>query len=332
MAVSAPAHPTYDIQQVIRAALAEDAGDRGDVTTLATIGAATTATAKFLAKADGVLAGLAVADAVFAEVDPNLAVEWAAKDGDRVARGMTFGVVRGSARSILVAERVALNFMQRMSGIATATAAMVEAVAGTSTRILETRKTAPGLRLPDKWAVLLGGGANHRMGLYDMMMIKDNHIAAAGGIKQALQRAEAYIAAEGLSIPGGGGGRCQGCGVELETRTLAEVDEALAIIASGAAPHVTRIMLDNMSKRDAGQPGGVDVSVLSEAMARVAAFNARAAAGGRRPLETEASGNVTLESVRAFADTGVDFVSVGALTHSVIALDISLNIQLDGQH
>lgn len=147
------------------------------------IGEDAQATATFLAKADGVLSGLAVADMVFAAVDPSLHAEWRAKDGDRVSRGDAFGSVRGSARSILVAERVALNFMQRMSGIATATAAFVAALEGTGARVLETRKTAPGLRLLDKWAVLAGGGANHRVGLFDMMMVKDNHIAAAGGMQ-----------------------------------------------------------------------------------------------------------------------------------------------------
>ncbi|KAI8469620.1 MAG: Quinolinate phosphoribosyl transferase [Monoraphidium minutum] len=318
--VAAPEHPTYNIKQVIQAALDEDAGDRGDVTTLATIDAATQATATFLAKADGTLAGVAVADMVFGAVDPSLAVAWTKRDGDRVWRGEEFGVVHGSARSILVAERVALNFMQRMSGIATATAAMVAAVGGTGTRILETRKTAPGLRLLDKWAVLLGGGANHRMGLFDMMMIKDNHIAAAGGIRQALERAEAFIREQGLT------GKLK---VELETRTLEEVDLALQILGSGDAPHVTRVMLDNMARRDASLPGGVDVSMLRAALAKVAAHNAAAGAAGTPRVETEASGNVTLESVAAFAGAGVDYVSVGALTHSVAALDISLNIETE---
>ncbi|KIZ01665.1 nicotinate-nucleotide pyrophosphorylase (carboxylating) [Monoraphidium neglectum] len=317
VSIAAPQHPTYNVKQVIKAALDEDAGDRGDVTTQATISEATQATATFLAKADGTLAGVAVADMVFGLVDPSLKAEWSKQDGDRVRRGEEFGILKGSARSILVAERIALNFMQRMSGIATATSAMVSAVEGTGTRILETRKTAPGLRLLDKWAVLLGGGANHRMGLYDMMMIKDNHIAAAGGIRRAVERAEAFISEQGLPD----------LQVELETRTLEEVDLALEILGSGAAPHVSRIMLDNMARRDTSKPGGVDVSMLRAAMARVSAHNAAAAAAGRRAVETEASGNVTLESVRAFAEAGVDFVSVGALTHSVTALDISLNIE-----
>ncbi|KAF8066371.1 hypothetical protein HT031_002695 [Scenedesmus sp. PABB004] len=340
----APSHPTYDIQAVrappahgaaasaLRqppAAAAVDARRRrpagtaghrgragggrwrpGDITTLATIPEATQATATFLAKADGVLAGVAVADAVFAAVDPGLRATWSLQDGDRVAAGDQFGFVSGSARSILVAERVALNFMQRMSGVATATAAMVAAAAGHKARILDTRKTAPGLRLLDKWAVALGGGTPHRMGLFDMMMIKDNHITAAGGISQAVAAAERFIAQRGL----------QGVQVEVETRNLEEVQQVLAVLRSGAAPHVARVMLDNMARRDAACPGGVDVSLLREAVAAI---------GGA--VETEASGNVNLRSVGAIAGAGVDYVSVGALTHSVTALDISLNIVTQAQ-
>lgn len=203
-----------------------------------------------------------------------------------------------AAHSVLVAERVVLNFMQRMSGIATLTAAMAAAAA--PARILETRKTAPGLRLLDKWAVLIGGGENHRMGLFDMVMIKDNHIAAAGGITAAVARTAAYLRAHGLA----------GTPVEVETATLEDVREALLSCPGGAGAGsgedacVTRIMLDNM-----------DADTMRAAVALVA---------GR--VETEASGNVTLQSLPAIAATGVTFVSSGALTHSVMALDISLNI------
>uniref|UniRef100_A0A7S0WZN1 Nicotinate-nucleotide pyrophosphorylase [carboxylating] n=1 Tax=Chlamydomonas leiostraca TaxID=1034604 RepID=A0A7S0WZN1_9CHLO len=307
-----PPHPTYDIHKVIKEALEEDAGGIGDVTTLATVPPGTRATGTFLAKSAGVLAGLGVADAVFAAVDPAITVAWEGCDGEVVGAGHVFGRVCGPAASILVAERVALNFMQRMSGIATATRAMVAAATagGHSPKILETRKTAPGLRLLDKWAVLIGGGHNHRMGLYDMMMIKDNHVTAAGGVTQAIARAEAYIRDQGLQQ--------QGMRIEVETRTLAEVDEVVAALDAGQAPHVTRVMLDNMTKHDPSQPGGLDVSLLSEAVARL---------GGR--VESEASGNVVVETVGAFAAAGVTHISVGALTHSVRAMDISLKIALE---
>lgn len=319
-----PYHPTYDFKKAVRDALEEDAGGRGDVTTLATIPETTQAVARFLAKADGVLAGLGLADLVFEMVDPTLQVSWSARDGERVSPGTEFGVVRGSARSILVAERVALNFMQRMSGIATATQDMVQAASssGEGTKILETRKTVPGLRLLDKWAVLIGGGHNHRMGLYDMMMIKDNHIAAAGGIKAAVQRAQQYIAHNKL----------EGMQVEVETRTLEEVEEILEVIKSGGSC-VSRVMLDNMTHwtqppaptaapaaGSAAAPGApvLDVSMLRAAVARIAGA-----------VETEASGNVTLASVASIASTGVTYISVGALTHSVTALDISLKIKTE---
>ncbi|GIL66340.1 hypothetical protein Vafri_19843 [Volvox africanus] len=326
--VPCPSHPTVSVAKVIKAALEEDAGNHGDVTTLATIPESTQAVATFTAKSDGVLAGLGVADDVLAAVDPSVQVEWRARDGDRVLPGQTLGVLHGSARSILVAERVMLNFMQRMSGIATATAAMVAALDGLSTKVLETRKTAPGLRLLDKWAVLIGGGTNHRMGLYDMMMIKDNHIAAAGGIRAAVQRAEDYIRDQGLG---------DSMSIQVETSTLAEVDEVVEILRATAAaadatqgadggviepaptttaPHLRRVMLDNMARRDPSREGGVDVTLLAEAAGRIGDL-----------AETEASGNVTLSSIRTIATTGVTYVSVGALTHSVTALDISLNIQ-----
>ena len=286
-----------DLDALLQRALAEDVGT-GDVTTDATIPAGTPATARFLLKEDGVVAGLAVAERVFAAVDPDLAVAWTAADGDALAAGTRFGEVRGRARSILVAERLALNLMQRMGGIATATRAMAEAARPAT--ILDTRKTAPGLRQLDKWAVRLGGGANHRVGLYDMVLVKDNHLAAAGGVRAALDRVAAYNA--GRDLP-----------VEVEARTLEEVDAVLAAHADGV--RVDRVLLDNMASR---QPdGSVDTSVLRAAVARI---------DGR--LQTEASGNVTLETVGAIGATGVDFISSGALTHSVRALDVSLKIVL----
>ncbi|GAB4820931.1 hypothetical protein N2152v2_007977 [Parachlorella kessleri] len=312
--VTPPAHPTYDVYQAIDAALREDAGDFGDLTTLATVPEETPAVATFLAKASGVLAGVWVADAVFHRVDPTVTLKWLVDDGESVQPGQTLGVATGSARSILVAERVALNFLQRMSGVATATRAILEACkaspvhwwGGTRAVVLDTRKTVPGLRLLDKWAVKIGGGENHRIGLYDMLLIKDNHIAAAGGIEKAVAGAEAYMRAKGIQRP-----------MEVETRTLDELREALAILDRDPNTMITRLMLDNMTRKDAKAPGGLDVSLLREAMVLI----------GDRQIETEASGNVTLETVRVIAETGVQFISCGALTHSVTALDISLNIE-----
>ena len=189
--IKIPFHPTYSIDRAIDAALEEDVADVGDISTLATIPASTKSRATLLAKADGILAGQALCDRVLARVDPDLTVAWARRDGETIHRGEVFMEVHGSARSILRAERVLLNFMQRMSGIATLTNRMATAAA--PALMLETRKTAPGLRLLDKWAVLIGGGRNHRMGLFDMIMIKDNHIAAAGGIKEAIVAAEAFL-------------------------------------------------------------------------------------------------------------------------------------------
>ena len=237
---------------------------------------------------------------VLDEVDDTLTVSWNCRDGDAVAPGDVIGTISGSARSILVAERIVLNFMQRMSGIATATRAMADAAA--PARVLETRKTAPGLRIFDKWAVRLGGAENHRMGLYDMMLIKDNHIAAAGGIRNALDRAEAYMSESGVNVA-----------IEIETRTLDEVREVANI--GKDYPHLRRVMLDNMVR--IGSDGAVDVSMLEDAMAIISALDG---------IETEASGNVTLKTAAAIANTGVTFVSVGGLTHSVQALDISLNM------
>jgi nicotinate-nucleotide pyrophosphorylase (carboxylating) len=233
-----------------------------------------------VAKASGVVAGLIVAAQVFHTVDATVEFAPAVADGDAVTRGAPIATVRGPAQALLTAERVALNFLQRMSGIATLTRRYVDAVAGTRTTILDTRKTAPGLRLLDKWAVVLGGGSNHRIGLYDMALIKDNHITAAGGITAAVARVRARW---GADWP-----------IEVEVKNLTELQEVLPL-------HVHQIMLDNM---------GLD--------------DMRAAVGivqGAVPLE--ASGNISLENVAAVAATGVDFISVGKLTHSVEALDIS---------
>ena len=285
-----------DIDALIDRAFAEDIGE-GDVTTLATVSAAQRAAATFLAKEDGVLAGLAVAERVFACLDPEVAITWTHHDGDAVTAGTRFGTVEGPARSLLTGERLALNLMQRMSGIATATRWMVDAAEGAT--ILDTRKTVPGLRALDKWAVRLGGGTNHRTGLYDMFLIKDNHIAAAGGVRAAVEAAQAYRAEHAPELQ-----------IEIETRTMKEVETVLDVGG------VNRVLLDNMVT--VSDDGHIDTARLADAVRRI---------DGR--FETEASGNVTLATVTAIAATGVDYISSGALTHSVRALDISLKIELD---
>jgi nicotinate-nucleotide pyrophosphorylase (carboxylating) len=286
------------IEAIVQRALAEDVGP-GDVTSQWILPPEMRVRGCFLAKAEGVLAGLEVARQVFRQVDECIAFQAHKKDGDSLSVGDTPATVEGPAATILTAERTALNFLQRMSGIATLTRRYVEAVAGTKAAllrhravILDTRKTAPGLRLLDKWAVRLGGGQNHRLGLYDMVLIKDNHIAAAGGITQAVERVRQR------NQPGLCPEHVEGLAVEVEVKSLAELKEALAL-------SVDRIMLDNMDPDE---------------MRRAVEVTA-----GRVPLE--ASGNVTLENVAAIAATGVDYISVGALTHSVKALDISLEVE-----
>ena len=251
--------------------------------------------ATLLAKADGVLAGQALANQILAAVDGDLEVSWSKRDGDWIAKGTSSARSR-ARRSILRAERVVLNFMQRMSGIATLTKAMADQAA--PAYMLETRKTVPGLRLPDKWAVLIGGGKNHRMGLFDMIMIKDNHIAASGGIDKAVANAQEYLAEKSLPAK-----------IEVETRTMDEVRQVMGLIddESFDTSAVSSVMLDNMSLAD-----------MTEAVKII---------DGK--VETEASGNVTLETVHEIGQTGVTFISSGALTHSVVALDISLNISTD---
>ncbi|XVF85344.1 hypothetical protein PTKIN_Ptkin17bG0110100 [Pterospermum kingtungense] len=274
MAIKPPSHPTYDLKGIIKLALAEDAGNRGDVTCMATIPFDMEVEAHFLAKEDGIIAGISLAEMVFEEVDPSLKVEWSRKDGDYVRKGLQFGKVYGRAHSIVVAERIALNFMQRMSGIATLT------------------------------KVLIGGGRNHRLGLFDMVLIKDNHISTAGGIRNALRSVDQYLERENLQME-----------VEVETRTHEEVKELLQY-ASQSKTSLTRIMLDNMV---VPLPSGdVDVSMLKEAVELI---------NGK--FETEASGNVTLETVHKIGQTGVTYISSGALTHSVKALDISLKIDTE---
>jgi nicotinate-nucleotide pyrophosphorylase (carboxylating) len=273
---------------MIDAALAEDVG-AGDWTTLWTVPEDRRVTALLVAKAPGVVAGLEVATAVFLRVDPQLHCAPAVRDGDPVEPGARVMEVSGAARSILTAERVALNFLQRLSGVATLTRRYVEAVAGTGARILDTRKTTPGMRVLEKAAVRTGGGENHRFGLHDMVMIKENHATAAGGIAAAVAAVRRQ--------------NQLGLRVEVETRDLDEVRGALDAGAD-------RILFDNMP--------------LEQLRAAVALVRERAG----RAVETEASGGVTLATVRGIAETGVDFVSVGALTHSAPALDLSLLVAL----
>ncbi len=268
-------------------ALAEDVGD-GDRTTLWTVPPEARGRGRILARARGVICGLPVAAEVFRRVEPRLAFRPRVEEGAEVAPGQTVAEVEGPLSGILTGERVALNFLQRLSGIATLTRRFVEAVSGTKAVILDTRKTTPGWRLLEKYAVRVGGGQNHRMGLYDMVLIKENHIAAAGSLRAAVERVRAR--------------NREGLPVEVEVRTLEELEEALAL-------GVRRILLDNM-----------DLETLQEAVERT---------GGRARLE--ASGGVTLETVRAVAETGVDFISVGALTHSAPALDLSLLIEAEGK-
>lgn len=275
---------------IIARALAEDMGD-GDITTKWTVPATKRADAKIIAKADGVVTGLDVARWVFEAIDEAIVFAARVKDGDRVGAGDVLAAVSGAARGLLTGERVALNFLQRMSGIATMTAQFVAIVQGTNAHILDTRKTAPGLRLLDKYAVATGGGANHRAGLYDMVLIKENHIEAADGIGPALLAVWKGMDFDGRDVR-----------VEVEVETLSQLDEVLVLGAD-------RVMLDNMSLHD-----------MREAVRRVSRLK------GKKP-ELEASGNVSLEGVRAIAETGVDFISIGALTHSVQALDISMLFQ-----
>ena len=279
----------------IQLALKEDIGS-GDVTTLATIATGRRAKGVFLAKSSGTIAGLNVVDLTYgllANLDSTSSngglvqpVQFrpCVEDGERVAAGSVVASATGPAQTLLTAERVALNFVQRMSGIATLTRSYVEAARGTKAVILDTRKTAPGLRVFDKRAVMLGGGKNHRFGLFDMALVKDNHIEAAGGISQAVQRIR---------------GRYEGLEIEVEVANLTQLEEALAL-------DIDRILLDNMTPAQ-----------MREAVSITA---------GRTPLE--ASGGISLKNVAAVAATGVDYISVGALTHSVPALDISFDLEM----
>ncbi len=280
-----------NLDELIRMALLEDVGD-GDHSTLACIPPTATNTAKMVAKAEGIVCGMEVGERVFHFVNDSyyhsqipITVTMHKQDGDAVKKGDILMTIEGASGVILTAERTALNFMQRLSGIATETHKMVAMLDGLNTRLLDTRKTTPNMRLLEKYAVKCGGGTNHRIGLYDMVMLKDNHIDFAGGIEAAIDRTRAYLKAKGKDLR-----------IEIEVRNMDELEK---VMQHGG---VDRIMLDNF-----------DTDTLRKAVKRI---------GGK--YETEASGGITEETLRRYAETGVDFISVGALTHHIKSMDISL--------
>ena len=274
------------ISRLIEEAILEDIG-MGDITTEATVSPEAFGRGEILVKEQGIIAGLEVASMVFRHVDPEMQFQSKIMEGSPVEKGTIVAVIEGSLHGILKGERTALNFLQRMSGIATLTHKFVDAVKGTKARITDTRKTVPGLRIVDKLAVKIGEGINHRFGLDDMVLVKDNHIVAAGGITSAIEQCHVYLSQKSYIVK-----------VEVETKNLSEVKEVLQLQG------VDRIMLDNFS--------------IDEMRKAVQIINNK--------IEVEASGNVSLATVRAIAETGVDFISIGALTHSPKALDISLDL------
>lgn len=273
-----------ELIEFIRESIKEDVGP-GDYSSMSCISASAKSKARLLVKDDGIIAGVELAMLIMQEIDSELEITVLINDGSVVKKGNIVFTVSGKSLSILKAERLLLNCMQRMSGIATTTAAYVEKIKHTSARILDTRKTTPLNRYIEKWAVRIGGGHNHRFGLYDMIMIKDNHVDFAGGIAAAINAANRFLSENNLSIP-----------IEIETRSIAEVEQVLQ------TGKVQRIMLDNFKPE-----------VMRDA---VSIINHR--------YETEASGGIILDNVAAYAETGVDYISIGALTHSVRSLDLSL--------
>lgn len=274
------------VDQFIRLALAEDLGE-GDHSTLGAVPSTKISKANLLVKDAGILAGVELAQKIFSVVDETLKVSVYKNDGDNIVKGEIAFTVEGKAQSILMAERLVLNCMQRMSGIATYTNKLCKLIEGTSARLMDTRKTTPNFRLMEKWAVAIGGGVNHRFALYDMVMLKDNHIDMAGGVRAAVEQVTNYLRSKNKSLK-----------IEIETRTLAEVEEVLHVGG------VDVIMLDNMS-----------TDQMKQAVKLI---------GGR--YKTEASGGITEATLRAVAECGVDYISVGALTHSVKSLDLSLKV------
>lgn len=276
------------LKAFISTALAEDIGS-GDYSTMAAVPEAKTGTAILLIKDDGILAGVTLAQKIFQFYDPHLQIRVNKIDGDRIIKGDVAFQVTGLIRSILTTERLVLNCMQRMSGIATHTARLVRQLKGTNARVLDTRKTTPNFRAMEKWAVAIGGGQNHRFALSDLVMLKDNHIDGCGGITKAITQSRKYLAENGLNLQ-----------IEVETRNLEEVEEAL-----NSQPDI--ILLDNMS-----------VDEMKQAVQLV-----------KGKCKTEASGGITEENIRSVAETGVDFISVGSLTHTIKSLDMSLKILRD---
>ncbi len=272
------------LEAFFEAALQEDLKENGDVSSLASIPATTSGSAKLLVKENGILAGVELAKRLFKFLDPTTTLEPNLTDGARVSIGDVALKVHGSVHNLLKGERLMLNCMQRMSGIASLTALFVEKTTGTTAKILDTRKTIPNLRFIEKWAVRIGGGHNHRFGLYDMVMLKDNHIDFCGGITKAVDRTVEYLAKNQLDIP-----------IEVETRSLADVAEVLD------TGKVDRVMFDNFSVEQVNK----GVSLVN----------------GR--IETEVSGGITLETIRPYAECNPDFISVGAITHSAVAMDLS---------
>ena len=279
----------HELNLIIQNGIREDIGP-GDFSSLACIPADAMGKAKLLVKDEGIIAGVEFAKMVFAEVDANLVVDTFINDGEKVKYGDVVFHVCGSSQSILRAERLVLNSMQRMSAIATKTNHFAKLLEGTKTKILDTRKTTPGFRACEKWAVKIGGGENHRFALYDMIMLKDNHIDFCGGITKAIKKVHAYLQEQQLDLR-----------IEVETRNLDHVKEALE------CGGIHRIMLDNFTPE-----------LVREAVVLI-----------NKRFETEASGGITLETIRSFAETGVDFISVGALTHSVKSLDLSLKAEIN---
>lgn len=273
-----------ELNEFIERALHEDIRE-GDHTSLACIPSDAMGKAQLLVKENGILAGMELAKDIFQKVDKGIIMHPLLKDGDAITVGDVAFTVTGPSASLLTAERLVLNCMQRMSGIATKTKAITQLLEGTKAQVLDTRKTTPGIRLIEKWAVKIGGGSNHRFGLYDMMMIKDNHIDFAGGIAQAIEKARAYQKENGLALK-----------IEVEARDLKEVKDIIQV------GNIDRIMLDNFSFEDT--------------RTAVELINGK--------YETEASGGITEATIRQHAECGVDYISVGALTHSVSSLDLSL--------
>ena len=272
------------LDEIIRNALQEDIGT-GDFSTLSCVPKEAKGSAQLIVKENGVLAGIEVAKRIYEIYDPSLSFEVLKFDGDSVKKGDIAFRVAGSSQAILTTERLVLNCLQRMSGIATLTAKIKKEIEGSSSIILDTRKTTPGIRFLEKWAVKIGGGQNHRFGLYDMIMLKDNHIDYAGGITAAIQRTKAFLFSAKKDLK-----------IEIEVRNTKELEEVLRVGG------VDRIMLDNFSPEN-----------LKEALKIIPST-----------YETEASGGITLENIRAYADTNVNYISVGALTHSIKSLDLSL--------